>query len=104
VVGAFWYLFSIEAEVRCWHKVVKFHNYSSYVYLSCGGMANNNPQVQLLLSKDNYCQLESPDDIKDQSVFNFGIYTQALMAHIVGSSTDFPQKFFFCFWWGFRNL
>ncbi|KAL1329200.1 cyclic nucleotide-gated ion channel 1-like isoform X2 [Arachis hypogaea] len=49
VVGAFWYLFSIEAEVRCWHKVVKFHNYSR-------------------------------------------------------SSTDFPQKFFFCFWWGFRNL
>ncbi|GMN44440.1 hypothetical protein TIFTF001_013629 [Ficus carica] len=52
VLGAFWYLFSIERETTCWQD-------------ACGN---------------------------------------ALQSGVVESSTDFPQKFFYCFWWGLRNL
>ena len=36
--------------------------------------------------------------------FNFGIFLDALQSGVVETSTDFPQKFFYCFWWGLRNL
>lgn len=66
VVGAFWYLFSVESVLRCWRRFK--------------------------------CHFEDPDEI------GFGMYTDALKSHIVESTMDFPQKIFFCFWWGLRNV
>ena len=34
--------------------------------------------------------------------FNFGIYGDAWQSGIV--SSKFLEKYFFCFWWGLRNL
>lgn len=39
----------------------------------------------------------------DTKLFNFGIFLGALESGIV-ESTYFPKKFFYCFWWGLRNL
>ncbi|WJX34165.1 Cyclic nucleotide-gated ion channel 1 [Trifolium repens] len=45
------------------------------------------------------CPIQSPNT----TLFNFGIFLDALQSGVVGS-TDFPQKFFYCFWWGLKNL
>ncbi|GLT53352.1 hypothetical protein SLA2020_266300 [Shorea laevis] len=37
------------------------------------------------------------------TLFDFGIFLDALQSGVV-ESTDFPQKLFYCFWWGLRNL
>ena len=37
------------------------------------------------------------------TAFDFGIFLVALQSGVV-ESTDFPQKFFYCFWWGLQNL
>ncbi|KAJ7962563.1 cyclic nucleotide-gated ion channel 1 [Quillaja saponaria] len=96
MVGAFWYLFSIEAEVRCWRRELNSTSTSS---LNCG-------QHHLELTKrlNVSCALVEPDQITNSKVFNFGIFIDALQSEVVESTTDFPQKFFYCFWWGLRNL
>ncbi|XP_027933201.1 cyclic nucleotide-gated ion channel 1-like [Vigna unguiculata] len=93
VVGAFWYLLSVESELRCWRRQVKG------VSLSC---RNRTPDVITALNQT--CSLVDPDDIKDRQSYNFGIFFDALHSRVVQSTTDFPEKFFYCFWWGLRNL
>ncbi|KAK1578322.1 hypothetical protein Q3G72_029351 [Acer saccharum] len=56
VLGAFWYLFSIERETT-----------------------------------------------PNTTLFDFGIFLDALQSGVV-ESTYFPTKFFYCFWWGLQNL
>ncbi|XP_070681620.1 cyclic nucleotide-gated ion channel 1-like isoform X4 [Malus domestica] len=96
VLGAFWYLVSIERETTCWKA-------------ACGNNAT------ICSGKDLYCDTASwnastflnsscPIQDEDKLKFDFGIFLDALQSGIVESSTDFPQKFFYCFWWGLRNL
>ena len=93
-VGALWYLFSIESEVRCWRRVL------------------NKPDSRLTCNHDNetiahlnsVCAIIDPSDITNSSQFDFGIYYDALQSNIVQETTDFPQKFFYCLWWGLRSV
>ena len=49
---------------------------------------------------DNHC----PITTSNETVFNFGIFLDALQSGVVLSSMGFPEKFLYCFWWGMRNL
>ncbi|KAJ6340603.1 hypothetical protein OIU77_008377 [Salix suchowensis] len=49
---------------------------------------------------DVSCPIQTPNE----TIFNFGIFLDALQSGVVLSSMDFPQKFFYCFWWGLQNL
>ncbi|PNX92099.1 cyclic nucleotide-gated ion channel 1-like protein [Trifolium pratense] len=101
VVGAFWYLFSIESELRCWRRQLKNTTFFDDSYLSCGRV---NPTLFSILNNSTTCPYKDPDDIIDPSVFNFGIFIDALMSRVVELNTSFHHKFFYCFWWGLRNL
>ncbi|KAL5811398.1 hypothetical protein ACOSQ3_028132 [Xanthoceras sorbifolium] len=90
VLGAFWYLFSIERETTCWRQACRGR-------LGCElycerGVANNTFLSDL-------CPVQTPNE----TLFNFGIFLDALQSGVV-ESTYFPQKFFYCFWWGLQNL
>ncbi|KAK7389818.1 hypothetical protein VNO78_25112 [Psophocarpus tetragonolobus] len=103
VVGAFWYLFSVESRVRCWRRWLKLNNNTKNFhesYLSCA--ARGDSHFQSLLSSS--CPLTDPQDITDLETFNFGIFIEALKARVVESNTGFRQKFFYCFWWGLRSV
>ncbi|MED6124333.1 Cyclic nucleotide-gated ion channel 1, variant 2 [Stylosanthes scabra] len=100
-IGAFWYLLSVESEVRCWQKHLKHTKFSTSSYLSCG---QHYKQDVLSLMNTSTCPHVDPDNSTDTSGFNFGIFAPALQSRVIESVTDFPQKFFFCFWWGFCNL
>jgi cyclic nucleotide gated channel len=50
------------------------------------------------------CLLIEPDKITNSTVFNFGIFTDALSSGVLVESSHFWEKFFYCFWWGLRNL
>ncbi|KAK7332752.1 hypothetical protein VNO80_29507 [Phaseolus coccineus] len=93
VVGAFWYLLSVESELRCWRKMLKSGDL---------GCRNRNQDTIALLNQT--CSLVDPDDIKDGENYNFGIFFYALHSGVVKSTTEFPEKFFYCFWWGLRSL
>ena len=100
VVGAFWYLFSIEREYRCWHD----HCGSDTNCIKSLYCASDHPHNQTIVDMlKTSCPFTNPDDIKNSSVFNFGIFTDALESGVV-ETRDFPVKFFYCFWWALRSL
>ena len=98
IIGAFWYLFSIEREDACWREVCKDRAVCDSTYWYCG---NHRRENYTFLTES--CPFIQPDQIQNSSVFNFGIFTDALDSGVV-ESTYFRRKFFYCFWWGLRNL
>lgn len=100
IFGACWYLYSIERQDSCWRDVCrKLNNTSNCITnLYCGEIHGSN---NTLLHSS--CPFISPDEIKNSSMFNFGISIDALQSRVV-EEHDFPKKFFYCFWWGLRNL
>nr|XP_010321519.1 cyclic nucleotide-gated ion channel 1-like [Solanum lycopersicum] len=98
VIGAFWYLFSIERQDTCWRNACdKIPNCLSD-YLYCGGKMNGSA---FLLNSS--CPLLQQEDIKDPNEFDFGIALDALQFQVV-EKRKFRTKLVYCFWWGLRNL
>ncbi|KAG6745616.1 hypothetical protein POTOM_050114 [Populus tomentosa] len=95
ILGAFWYLFSIERETNCWRKACGKNPGCKRELLFC-----DRDVVGDVTFLDDYCPIQTPNE----TVFNFGIFLDALQSGVVLSSMDFPQKFFYCFWWGLQNL
>ncbi|XP_054788859.1 cyclic nucleotide-gated ion channel 1-like isoform X2 [Prosopis cineraria] len=95
VFGAFWYLFSIERETTYWQRACRRNATCHKSALYCGSPG----------SRDivNYLNDSCPIQEANTTLFNFGIFLDALQSGIVESG-DFPQKFLYCFWWGLRNL
>ncbi|KAL2893219.1 Cyclic nucleotide-gated ion channel 1 [Bienertia sinuspersici] len=97
VFGAIWYIFSIDRQGTCWRKSCigkGCHHLSLY----CKHRPEGNYSFNI-----TYCKPVNPDEITDSSVFNFGLFYDALNSEVV-QSTQFLEKFFYCFWWGFQNL
>lgn len=97
VFGSFWYLISIERKDRCWRETCANISGCIHANLYCSDGKDNS---QYLIGS---CPLMDPEEIKNSTVFNFGIFAEALQSGVV-ESMDFPKKFFYCFWWGLRNL
>ncbi|KAF8026978.1 hypothetical protein BT93_E0027 [Corymbia citriodora subsp. variegata] len=97
VFGAFWYLFSIDRKVRCWHDECGKNCTPAILY--CSGEPQRNRSFLATA-----CPPIEPDRIENSTQFDFGIFIDALQSRVVESTTDFPQKLCYCFWWGLRNL
>ncbi|XP_074326358.1 cyclic nucleotide-gated ion channel 1-like isoform X2 [Apium graveolens] len=96
VVGAFWYLFSIERKDKCWRDACKGDCDIDYLYCRNGVGEHNS----ILIAA---CPLLEPEDIRKPTDFNFGIFLDALKSNVV-EMENFPRKFLYCFWWGLRSL
>nr|XP_023874085.1 cyclic nucleotide-gated ion channel 1-like isoform X2 [Quercus suber] len=94
VLGAFWYFFSTQRLAACWHKACD-QNHSRCVGISfdCDRSFGN------LSFINEFC----PINTKNTTSFDFGIFLKALQSGVL-ESEDFPQKLFYSFWWGMRNL
>ncbi|XWS61303.1 hypothetical protein CRYUN_Cryun07bG0114500 [Craigia yunnanensis] len=93
VFGAFWYLFSIEREYACWKDACRNNTGCTPHSFYCDG----NSSFSMYLNQS--CPIQTPDT----RLFDFGIFLDALQSGVV-ESKDFPEKFFYCFWWGLQNL
>ncbi|CAH2057736.1 unnamed protein product [Thlaspi arvense] len=98
VIGAFWYLSAIERKDKCWREACANTSGCNLKDLYCARGARDNSRFL-----NTSCPLIDPDQITNSTVFNFGMYIDALKSRVV-ESRDFPRKFFYCFWWGLRNL
>ncbi|KAJ0435278.1 putative cyclic nucleotide-binding domain, Ion transport domain, rmlC-like jelly roll [Helianthus annuus] len=97
VVGALWYLFAIESEMRCWRSACKRHKCNSN-YLYCG-----KDHVKNYGFLKTSCPLLERNDIKDSTNFDFGIFLDALQIRIL-ETRDFRQKILYCSLWGLQSL
>ena len=100
VLGASWYLLSIERHATCWKSACK-HELSPIPckprYLDCGTLNFADRK-----SWENTTVLFSRCNPSDDTFFDYGIFANALEQNVL--SSDFLEKYFYCLWWGLQNL
>ncbi|KAL5568105.1 hypothetical protein UlMin_024680 [Ulmus minor] len=100
VFGAFWYFYSIFRETACWHHAVHACNSKNECHSDSSFYCQSNSSSTKNLTYFNqFC----PVNPTNSTVFDFGIFVKAIESGTLGT-TNFPRKFFKCFWWGLRNL
>ncbi|XP_030943850.1 cyclic nucleotide-gated ion channel 1-like isoform X2 [Quercus lobata] len=95
VLGAFWYFSSTQQLAACWHVACDRNRTRC-----CGTSFNCDRSSRDLSFINDICRINVPNTT---STFDFGIFFPALQSGVL-ESPDFPQKLFFSFWWGMRNL
>uniref|UniRef100_A0A2P2NZK9 Uncharacterized protein MANES_11G147300 n=1 Tax=Rhizophora mucronata TaxID=61149 RepID=A0A2P2NZK9_RHIMU len=96
VLGAWWYLLSIEREESCWRSVCDLENSScNYRFFDCQVL---DADRKSWFKSSNVTNLCNPNN----NYYQFGIYGDALTFGVTNSS--FFNKYFYCLWWGLRNL
>lgn len=100
VLGAAWYVLSVDRYLSCWKSVCKREESPtkcSLSYLNCG--ASGIPERNIWINGTKV--FESCDPYQDIT-FKFGIFEKAVTKQVVSSS--FVRKYFYCLWWGLQNL
>ncbi|XP_062179024.1 cyclic nucleotide-gated ion channel 1-like [Phragmites australis] len=96
VLGAVWYLLSIQRQDSCWREQCRNNRGCNPAYLYCG--VDDKDGQNAFLS--TFCQLSNPpNNLPDPF---FGIYAPAIKN--ISQSRSFFVKLFFCVWWGLQNL
>ncbi|KAI3704841.1 hypothetical protein L1987_75070 [Smallanthus sonchifolius] len=101
VFGAFWYLFSIERETTCWRHACG--NLSKSLATTVSQCVHSSFYCDDPLRNVTHLNSSCPVVEMDNPPYDFGIFLPALQSGVV-NSTNFPEKFFYCFWWGLQNL
>ncbi|KGN56430.1 cyclic nucleotide-gated ion channel 1 [Cucumis sativus] len=97
VVGAVWYLLSIERQAKCWIQACKEDDINcTGEFLYCGTHKRN-----AYPSINKTCFPKESEDGKDG--FEFGIYAEALKFNLT-DTMSFRRKFCYSFWWALRNV
>ncbi|KAI4316200.1 hypothetical protein L6164_024203 [Bauhinia variegata] len=99
VLGASWYLLSIERHATCWKSECRKESASRKCvlqYLDCRTLYNDDRQ--------NWVNGTSVFDncSPDSDIFNYGIFGAAVENNVV--SSEFTEKYLYCLWWGLQNL
>ena len=96
VLGASWYHLSVERVWACWKEVCRLESPSCQdSYFACRSFDQ---------SRDVWFQSSNLTILcnTSNSFYQFGIYADAMDSNIAAS--HFIQIYFYCFWWGLKNL
>ncbi|KAK9178947.1 hypothetical protein WN943_028141 [Citrus x changshan-huyou] len=91
--GALRYFIAIERVTVCWRQACK-----------SSGCIHDSFLCDQYLGDRRILNSLCPIKIRDPTVFNFGMFHDALQTGIVEVRTNFHQKFLYCFQWGIRSL
>ncbi|KAL5730901.1 putative cyclic nucleotide-gated ion channel 5 [Ranunculus cassubicifolius] len=98
MVGASWYLQSLERNDTCWKKVCDASKLCKTDYLYCGSETHSD-----WISNGVSQLTQNCSDKSNTKFFNFGIYKEALASGILANKKFLP-KYCYCLWWGLKNL
>ncbi|KAG0448694.1 hypothetical protein HPP92_027720 [Vanilla planifolia] len=104
VLGALWYLLSMERQYICWlTECVKENGNMNILmcnprFLDCNSLEV--PERKGWLNATDV--IRNCDATSSNITFNFGMFSDALTNEVVG--TTFMAKYLYCLWWGLRNL
>ncbi|KAG2611973.1 hypothetical protein PVAP13_4KG253200 [Panicum virgatum] len=98
VLGAIWYLLSIQRQDSCWRQKCRNNTTcaADAASLYCGAVHKNETYAFL----KTVCLLGDPPNNLPDPVF--GIYAPAIKN--ISKSRSFFTKLFYCVWWGLQNL
>ncbi|TQE06742.1 hypothetical protein C1H46_007611 [Malus baccata] len=94
ILGAFWYLFSIQRETDCWHQACR-NTAGCKLSFYCDDNVPTN--VTTLLTE--FC----PTSLINSTVFDFGMFSNGIESGNTGP-INFLTKLFYSWWWGLLNL
>ncbi|KAJ9702874.1 hypothetical protein PVL29_004563 [Vitis rotundifolia] len=100
VLGASWYLLSIERYATCWKSVCRKELSPIRCllrFLDCGTLDDDARRKW-----DNSTLVFSDCDPSNDISFNYGIFGNAITNNVVNSK--FLEKYLYCLWWGLQNL
>lgn len=107
VLGASWYLLSIERQNTCWRAECRKERGTLNLqncnldYLDCRSLNDNLRPLRELWNENTTVWANC--NASDENIsFQFGIFGDAMKSGIV--SSKFMEKYFYCLWWGLRNL
>ncbi|KAB2084894.1 hypothetical protein F383_22559 [Gossypium arboreum] len=100
VVGAAWYVLSVDRYTSCWKKICKKEfppHRCNLSYLDCDtfGRTDRNTWAKVT---DVFKQCDPNNDID----FLYGIFESAVKKNVV--KKGFLEKYFYCLWWGLQQL
>ncbi|KAJ8510248.1 hypothetical protein OPV22_000682 [Ensete ventricosum] len=104
VLGALWYLLSIERQYTCWiTECIKENGTMTMTmcnprFLDCSNLELPERKAW----RNNTLLLSNCDATSDSATFNFGMFADALTSEIVAAT--FIEKYLYCLWWGLKNL
>ncbi|KAF3437057.1 hypothetical protein FNV43_RR19810 [Rhamnella rubrinervis] len=104
VVGASWYVLSIQRQYQCWKmecqkEMNHTHSPSCHSsFLDCGSLKD--PE-RILWMKGTQI-LTNCDALNDDRNFDFGMFADAFTSEI--ASSDFTEKYLYCLWFGLKSL
>ncbi|KAF3322261.1 putative cyclic nucleotide-gated ion channel 15 [Carex littledalei] len=96
VLGAMWYLLSVDKQESCWKAACRMDGPPcQYRFFYCKDTETN---------RNTWYQSSNLTDLCNPSstFYQFGIYAEALNVNL--TSSPFLEKYFYCFWWGLKNL
>ncbi|XP_024029910.1 cyclic nucleotide-gated ion channel 17 isoform X1 [Morus notabilis] len=100
VLGAAWYLLSIDRYTSCWKSICrKEFNPArcSLSYLDC-----NSFNYKDRMTWANTTHVFEKCNPEKEIQFKYGIFENAVAKSVV--SSNFIEKYFYCLWWGLQNL
>ncbi|GLT85176.1 hypothetical protein SLE2022_033720 [Rubroshorea leprosula] len=101
VIGASWYLLSIERHATCWKSECRkeVNPFKCKLrYLDCGSVdAPDRRNWQNSTVVFSNC-----DPTNSNSTFNYGLFGNAMSKNVV--SSKFLAKYFYCLWFGLQQL
>ncbi|KAD7479707.1 hypothetical protein R6Q59_008528 [Mikania micrantha] len=97
VLGACWYVLSIERQEACWRSVCLIEDKTCKdKFFDCERFNDSNRQTWFQSS--NVSEKCSPTS----GFYQFGIYGEAVTSEV--TSALFFNKYFYCLWFGLKNL
>lgn len=101
VLGAVWYLFSVERQDTCWTKMCKIGNGidCGKSMFDCGRYIDRTVDLPWGANLTNYC-----NTVADGGPFNYGIYKNAITTKIASHTMSFSKTYFYSLWVGLLSL
>ncbi|KAJ4823547.1 putative cyclic nucleotide-gated ion channel 16 [Turnera subulata] len=104
ILGATWYLAAIQRQHECWEIQCSLEKKNRTKLLACDHMfldcsSRHDPDRMAWLQTT---ELLANCDAKNDLFFHFGLFADAFTNDV--ASASFIDKFFYCLWWGLRNL
>ncbi|TQD84515.1 hypothetical protein C1H46_029950 [Malus baccata] len=99
ITGAFWYFYSIQREISCWHSACMHHPTTPAcmsTYLCDGATTTTSRNISFLGEK-------CPTNPTNATLFDFGMFSSALESGTT-RSMNIPPKIIYSIWWALRNL
>ncbi|KAH6836307.1 cyclic nucleotide-gated channel 14 [Perilla frutescens var. hirtella] len=100
VLGASWYVLSIQRHATCWKSACRAEfniTGCNLGFLDCGTLSHSDRAKWA-----NSTRVFTKCNPNDTTYFNYGIFGNAVANNVV--SSEFVEKYLYCLWWGLQNL